>query len=243
MNPLPQQMSLPRTPSQAALRFTYAGHVILYAASSNPGKLREFQRSAGQTVSSSGHRESDAQVLALPGLGDLPEPAENALTFIGNAELKAEAYSRAALQRLGPGLLVFADDSGLEVDALGRRPGVRSARFAEDLAFEPGWVQGRNERNLHALLMHMTDVPEERRTARFRCALALACDGEVRLRAEGTVEGVLLREARGQGGFGYDPVFFVASLGKTLAEMTHEEKWGVSHRGRAFADLLARLEP
>ena len=203
--------------------------MILYAATSNPGKLREFRESA---------RGSGFLVEALPGLADLPEPVEDALTFMGNAELKAVAYSRAARERLGSGLLVFADDSGLEVDALGGRPGVRSARFADDLNFDPGSTAGRNDRNLRALLEQMAGVAGGERRGRFRCALALARDGEVQLRAEGKVEGEILREPRGVGGFGYDPVFFVGGPGKTLAEMASGEKWTVSHRGEAFRSLL-----
>lgn len=218
-----------------------SGSMILYAATSNPGKLREFRESA---------QGSGFLVEALPGLADLPEPVEDALTFMNNAELKAVAYSRAARERLGPGLLVFADDSGLEVDALGGKPGVRSARFAEDLGFEPGSAAEpgdrshqdlRNDRNLRALLEQMAGVAEGERHGRFRCALALARDGEVLLRAEGKVEGENLREPRGVGGFGYDPVFFVAGPGKTLAEMSPEEKWAVSHRGEAFRALLEKM--
>ena len=207
--------------------------MTLYAATSNPGKLREFRESA---------QGAGVVVEALPGLAGMPEPAEDALTFTGNAEIKAIAYSLAA-----PGLLVFADDSGLEVDALSGRPGVRSARFADDLGLTGNATQGnasrsdRDARNLRALLQQMKSVSEEHRQGRFRCALALAREGEVLLRAEGAVEGVLLREARGVGGFGYDPVFYVASLGKTLAQMPREEKWSISHRGRAFRELLAKL--
>lgn len=209
--------------------------VLLYAATSNAGKLREFRESA---------RASGMAVEALPGLAGLPEPVEDALTFMGNAELKAVAYSRSA-----PELLVFADDSGLEVDALGGRPGVRSARFADDLGFEMNSGtglevsarSGKDDRNLRALLELMKDVPEARRTARFRCALVLARDGEVLLRAEGEAEGEILNAARGVGGFGYDPVFFMASFGKTLAEMLPAEKWSVSHRGRAFRNLVAEV--
>lgn len=202
--------------------------MVLYAATSNPGKLSEFRERA---------QGSDLLVEALPGLPNLPEPVEDALTFRGNAELKAMAYSRSV-----PGLLVFADDSGLEVGALGGRPGVRSARFADDLGFELNSAAGRNERNMRALLSLLVDVPVEHRQGRFRCALALALDGAVVERAEGVVEGLILSEPRGVGGFGYDPVFFVPGLGQTLAEMPPEVKWSVSHRGRAFRALLAILK-
>ena len=202
--------------------------MTLYAATSNPGKLREFRESA---------QASGLAVEPLPGLAGLPEPIEDATTFMGNAEIKAIAYSLAA-----PGLLVFADDSGLEVDALAGRPGVRSARFADDLGFDSHSTSGRDARNLRALLHQLAAVPAEQRSGRFRCALALARDGEVIERAEGVVEGVILNEPRGVGGFGYDPVFLPSAWGQTLAEMPPEAKWSVSHRGNAFRALLEHLK-
>jgi XTP/dITP diphosphohydrolase len=211
--------------------------MTIYAATTNQGKLREFSECAG---------EQGVEVLALPGIEAMPEPVEDAATFEGNAELKAVAYSK-----LAPGLLVFADDSGLEVDALGGDPGVRSARFADDLGFEVG--QGsKDERNNRALLSLLRDLPTsleadggltlDNRGARFVCALVLARDGEVVLRARGEVEGQILDAPRGTDGFGYDPLFLVPELGKTLAETTREEKWAVSHRGNAFRELLRGLE-
>jgi XTP/dITP diphosphohydrolase len=211
--------------------------MTIYAATTNQGKLREFRECAG---------EQGVEVLALPGIEALPEPVEDAATFEGNAELKAVAYSK-----LARGLLVFADDSGLEVDALGGDPGVRSARFADDLGFEVG--QGskdeRNNRAVVSLLRELTPVLEadggltlDNRGGRFVCALVLAKDGEVVLRARGEVEGQILDAPRGTDGFGYDPLFLVPELGKTLAETTREEKWAVSHRGNAFRELLRGLE-
>jgi XTP/dITP diphosphohydrolase len=197
----------------------------LYAATSNPGKLAEFATSA----SSSG-----IDVLALPGIQSMPEPVEDADTFMGNAELKAVAYSL-----LAPGLLVFADDSGLAADALNGQPGVRSARFADDLGFEPG-LGTKDERNNRCLLSLLTN--QANRTAHFICTLALARDGKVLLRSEGTVEGQLLDAPRGQDGFGYDPLFHVPSLNLTLAEVSRAQKWQISHRGNAFHSLLAQLQ-
>jgi XTP/dITP diphosphohydrolase len=198
--------------------------MTLYAATSNEGKLREFATAA---------QPAGVDVLALPGLGAMPEPVEDAVTFMGNAELKALAYSN-----LAPGLLVFADDSGLEADALDGAPGVRSARYADDLHFEPG--QGsKDERNNRALLSGLQFHTD--RSARFFCALALARDGQILLRAEGTVEGQLLSSPKGKDGFGYDPLFFVPSLGLTLAELPREKKWEISHRGNAFRSLLAQI--
>src|SRR5215472_10412832 len=213
----------------------------IYAATTNEGKLREFAGCAG---------EQGVEVLALPGIEFMAEPVEDAATFEGNAEKKAVAYSKLALAAGQKGLMVFADDSGLEVDALGGQPGVRSARFADDLGFEVG-AGTKDERNNRAVISLLRDLPEaldadggltlDNRGARFVCALVLAKDGEVVLPARGEVEGVVLEEPRGTDGFGYDPLFLVPGMGKTLAETTKEEKWRVSHRGVAFRELLRKL--
>jgi XTP/dITP diphosphohydrolase len=200
--------------------------MVLYAATSNAGKLAEFANAA---------QPSGITVDALPGLKTLPEPVEDADTFIGNAEIKARDYSLAA-----PGQLVFADDSGIEVAALNHAPGVRSARFADDLGFEPG-TGSKDERNNRAVLQLMEG--REDRRARFVCALALARDGEILLHSEGFVVGELLTATRGDDGFGYDPLFLLPSLGMTMAELTREQKWAVSHRGKAFRALLGLLMP
>jgi XTP/dITP diphosphohydrolase len=206
--------------------------MILYAATSNSGKLAEFATSAATAGSARGE---EIAVLALPGLATMPEPVEDAATFQGNADLKAIAYSL-----LAPGLLVFADDSGLEVKALGGQPGVRSARFADDLDFEPNSPRTRDERNNVLLLQLMRQ--QANRTARFVCTLALARDGQVLLRAEGAVEGQLLHAPRGKDGFGYDPLFLIPDLNLTFAELPREQKWELSHRGNAFRSLLVQLE-
>ncbi len=213
--------------------------ITLHAATTNPGKLREFADAA---------RLESFDVLPLPGLAVMPEPIEDAPDLAGNAALKAIAYSR-----LSPGLLVFADDSGLEIDALGGRPGVHSARFADDLNFEPNAGLSKDERNnrcILSLLRELETASQGRagRKARFVCALALARDGRALLRAEGTCEGEILHAPRGEHGFGYDPLFFVPRLRKTMAELASEAKWTVSHRGQAFRSLLlqlheARLQP
>jgi XTP/dITP diphosphohydrolase len=199
--------------------------MTLYAATSNPGKLAEFATSAST---------SGIDVLTLPGLKQIPEPVEDATTFQGNADLKAIAYSLAA-----PGLLVFADDSGLEVPALNNQPGVRSARFADDLQFELDSALSTDQRN-NALLLHLMEH-QPSRTARFVCTLALARDGQVLLRAEGSVEGQLLHSPRGSDGFGYDPLFLIPALNLTFAELPREQKWEFSHRGKAFRALLTQL--
>lgn len=203
----------------------------LYAATSNPGKLAEFATSAST---------AGITVLAFPNLANMPEPVEDAPTFQGNADLKAIAYSL-----LAPGLLVFADDSGLEVPALNNQPGVRSARFADDHNFEPSSPnnpvpKNKDERN-NALLLHLMQH-QPNRTARFVCTLALARNGQILLRAEGTVEGQLLQTPRGNDGFGYDPLFLLPNLNQTFAELPRAKKWELSHRGTAFRSLLAKLE-
>jgi XTP/dITP diphosphohydrolase len=212
--------------------------MILYAATSNLGKLAEFAASAS---SAGDARGEEIAVLALPNLKQIPEPAEDATTFQGNADLKAIAYSLAA-----PGLLVFADDSGLEVEALGNRPGVRSARFADDLGFDLPSTNSPascsvDDRNNRCVLSLLDALPNASRAASFVCAHALARDGHVLLLAHGTVAGQLLHHPRGSDGFGYDPLFLIPSLHRTLAEVPREQKWHLSHRGNAFRSLLAQL--
>jgi len=226
----------------------------LYAATSNPGKLAEFTQAAipyGITIE------------PLPNLKDLPEPEETATTFRGNAELKAIAYSLHA-----PNLLVMADDSGLEVEALGNRPGVRSARFADDMGWQEsgsgliGQESGcpgsgfsdpgvsppistltKDDRNNRCLLSLLAALPNPTRAARFVCDLAVARNGKVLHHADGHIEGILLRAPRGEDGFGYDPLFLVPSLNQTLAEIPRNQKWDISHRGNAFRNLLQQLHP
>jgi XTP/dITP diphosphohydrolase len=164
----------------------------------------------------------------------MPEPVEDAATFMGNAELKARAYSLAA-----SGQLVFADDSGLEVAALDGAPGVRSARYAEDAGYELHSGATRDSRN-NAFLLHRI-AASANRSARFVCTLALAREGEILLRAEGFVEGEILPAPRGVAGFGFDPLFLLPALGLTMAELTREQKWQLSHRGNAFRALLAQI--
>jgi XTP/dITP diphosphohydrolase len=215
----------------------------LYAATGNPGKLAEFTTAAATT---------GVEVLALPGLSAMPEPREDAATFRGNAELKALAYSR-----LAPGLLVMADDSGLEVEALGGQPGVRSARFADDMGFHGSGIPtsglsdvgmpaqisrlSKDERNNRCVLSLLAALPNPTRAARFTCELAVARDGRILYNARGKVDGVLLTAPRGKDGFGYDPLFLVPSLGLTFAEIPREQKWQLSHRGNAFRALLTQL--
>jgi len=196
---------------------------VLYIASTNAGKLRDF-RAAAQVFG--------VEIEPLPGLKDIPAPEETAETFEGNARLKAEFYSA-----LAPGKLVLADDSGLEVDILGGAPGVRSARYADDAGFVfEGTV---DERNNACLLAALGDEVDRR--GRYRCVLALAHNGAVVDVSEGSVEGEILGGPVGDGGFGYDPLFWLPERGLTMAELDVAEKQRSSHRGKALVGILSRL--
>jgi XTP/dITP diphosphohydrolase len=199
----------------------------LYVASSNAGKLRDFSVAAAVF---------GVKIAVLPGLSEIPAPAEDGANFAANARLKAEQYSRAR-----PGLLVLADDSGLEVDALGGAPGVRSARYADDAGFDVIDSEDADGRNNLYLLEQLRGHARPW-TARYRCVLALARDGVTLLTASGAVEGEIIVEPHGTGGFGYDPLFWLAELGKTMAEIDLETKQRLSHRGRALRALLVRMK-
>ncbi len=206
--------------------------MTIYLATTNVGKQRDF------ALAASAH---SIFLLPLPGIETMPTPEEDAATFAGNADLKSRAYSRLAPERY-----VLADDSGLEVSALGGRPGVLSARFADSLNFLSSSGLGKDERNNACVLSLMHELERDLqdrvpRGARFVCALSVARNGEVLLRAEGTVEGDLIDTPRGSNGFGYDPLFLLRSRGLTLAELPRDEKWITSHRGAAFRDLLEQM--
>lgn len=156
-----------------------------------------------------------------------PDVEETGATYLENARLKAEAVAAAL------GEPALADDSGIEVDALGGRPGPRSARLAGEGATD--------ERNLEELIRSVKGVPAAGRTARYRCVAILAFPDGQELHAEGTCEGILVPKPRGARGFGYDPIFVPAGWDRTMAELTDEEKDRISHRGRAFRALAAEL--
>jgi XTP/dITP diphosphohydrolase len=202
----------------------------LFVATTSQGKLRDF-RTAAQTHSLS--------IEPLPNLGDIETPEEDGDTFLANAALKAVYYSRFA-----PGELVLADDSGLEVDALNGAPGVRSARFAADagLTDSPDAAADNTDVwNNMVLLQRLAEFPNKPRTARYRCVLVAARDGQPLHSAEGSVEGLILEAPRGTGGFGYDPLFYLPELSLTMAEIDLQTKLTLSHRGRALKALLAQL--
>jgi len=201
----------------------------LYAATTSQGKLRDFRTAANV---------HSIVIDSLPALSAIPAPEEDGATFAANATLKAVYYSRFA-----PGSLVLADDSGLEVDALNGSPGVRSARFAADtgLVDSPDANDNTDVWNNMVLLQRLAGVPPDKRTARYRCVLVAARDGVALHSAEGAVEGLILEAPRGTGGFGYDPLFYLPTLDRTMAEIDLETKLAHSHRGRAFAALLPLL--
>ena len=192
-------------------------------ATSNPGKLRDFAGAAAP---------HGIEITGIPDFSSLPLVVEDGQTFEANARKKAEEYSQYA-----PGEIVVADDSGLEVDALGGAPGVHSARYAADqphLADENTADEANNAR----LLRELRKVPREKRTGRFVCVLAAAQDGKTLATFRGTAEGVIRDAPRGSNGFGYDPLFYFPQIQKTFAELSAEEKAQYSHRGAAFRQLL-----
>jgi len=197
-------------------------------ATSNPGKLRDFSGAAA---------EHGIKIASLPTFDSLPGISEDGASFEENARKKAEHYSRFA-----PGEIVLADDSGLEVDALGGMPGIFSARYA---FIGSQVVPDRREAdrlNNRLLLSELKGLPADRRAARFVCVIAAARDGQTLATFRGEAQGRILAAPRGSGGFGYDPLFFLPALGKTFAELTPQEKARVSHRGAAFRKFLEWYE-
>ena len=192
-------------------------------ATSNPGKLRDFQGAAAS---------HGIEVRPVPNFSSLPAVAEDGASFEANARKKAEAYSRQL-----PEEIVIADDSGLEVYALGGAPGVHSARYAAD---EPRRADRNSddELNNRKLIREITRVGLEDRRARFVCVIAAAREGKTLGVFEGKAEGIIVERPRGSNGFGYDPLFYFPEIGKTFAELTAEEKARYSHRGMAFRKFL-----
>jgi XTP/dITP diphosphohydrolase len=186
--------------------------MILYACSTNPGKLGEFVLSG-------------LPIEPLPGLREIAAPEETGATFEENAALKAVYYSQFTSEA------VFADDSGLEADALGGEPGVFSARYAGENA---------SDAQNNALLLERLQGALNRH-GRFVCAIALAQSGHLISTVRGTVEGEILEAPRGTNGFGYDPLFFYPPLKRGFAELSPDEKFQVSHRGKALRALAGTL--
>ena len=187
----------------------------IYICSSNVGKLREILLAAEKT---------NFEIAPLPNLQSITPPEETGTTFEENAGQKAIYYSRFTSE------IVLADDSGLEVDALGGAPGVLSARYSG-----PEATDGDNN---HLLLHNLSSVTV--RSARFVCVAALARAGEVLTSARGIVEGEILHAPQGANGFGYDPLFFYPPFDRSFAELTPDEKLAVSHRGKALCSLFKK---
>ena len=192
-------------------------------ATQNAGKVRELAEPLAH---------AGVEVLGLDAFPEIGDIAETGLTFEENAYIKAATVARHS------GLLSVADDSGLEVDALGGAPGVYSARHADDLPSLPG--ESRDARNMRKLLQELAGVPEARRTGRYVCCMTAVTPAGQSLATRGVWEGRLLAEQRGHNGFGYDPLFFDPTLGLTAAQMTPEQKNARSHRDKALRALLDR---
>jgi XTP/dITP diphosphohydrolase len=197
----------------------------ILVASTNPGKMAELRAML----------DADVDWVGLSDFPNVPEVEEDGATFAENARKKACGYAKVT------GLWTIADDSGLVVDALGGEPGVKSARFSgEKLPDEERTLI--DHRNIAKVLELLEGVPAEKRTARFVCRLCLASPEGVLLETQGEVEGVITTEEIGSGGFGYDPIVYVPELGKTVAQMTPEQKNGISHRGNAIRKLKPMLD-
>ncbi|MGE4286882.1 MAG: RdgB/HAM1 family non-canonical purine NTP pyrophosphatase [Phycisphaerae bacterium] len=199
----------------------------ILVATTNAGKVRDFELLlAGFDITWHSLVEFDG----------LEEVEENGSTFAENAAIKALGYARLT------NMLTLADDSGLEIEALGGEPGINSARFSgahKDHSCPKSLI---DQENIAKVLCLLEGVPAEARGARFVCSLAIATPEKVVLSAEGYLYGEIIKEKRGENGFGYDPIFLIPSLGKTAAELCKEEKNKISHRANAVRCLAPMLE-
>ncbi len=195
----------------------------LVLASRNKKKIAEMEALLGKHIPA-------VHILSLDDIGFVGDIAEDGETYEENALIKARAAAAASADRYA----TLADDSGLSVDVLGGAPGVYSARYAG---------QGHNDaENNELLLKHLADVPAAERTARFVCTIALHLPDGREFTVRGETEGCILDEARGEGGFGYDPYFYYPPFEKTFAELSAEEKNAISHRGRAVEKLAELMK-
>jgi XTP/dITP diphosphohydrolase len=194
-------------------------------ATGNPGKIAEI----GAML------DAEVRWLGLSDLLPMAEIAEDGMTFAENARKKAAGYAKAT------GLWTLADDSGLVVDALGGAPGIKTARFSGE---KPKGADRTliDHRNIAKTLELLKGVPKEKRTARFVCCLCLASPERILTETEGILEGLITYREIGRNGFGYDPIFFVPHLNKTVAQLTSEEKNAISHRGNAIRKLKPLLD-
>jgi len=211
----------------------------ILVASTNPGKIAELRAMLGD----------DVEWVSLSDFKGVEEIIEDGQSFAENARKKALGYAKQI------GLWTIADDSGLVVDVLDGSPGVKSSRFSETTsgsrrAETTPQVSGAKDKdrtlldhkNMAKVLKLLEGVPAEKRTARFVCCLCLASPEELLIETEGTLEGFIAEKEMGESGFGYDPIFFVPQLGKTVAQLSREEKNAISHRGGATRKLKPLLE-
>ena len=195
----------------------------ILVASTNPGKIAEL----------SAMLDADVQWLGFCDFDSIGEIKEDGATFAENARKKALGYARAA------GCWTIADDSGLVIDALDGAPGVKSARFSGAKDKDRTLL---DHKNMAKVLKLLEGVRQEKRTARFVCYLCLASPEKILIETEGTLQGLVAEQEKGQNGFGYDPIFFVPGLNKTVAQLTAEEKNAISHRGNAIKKLRPQLK-
>ena len=193
----------------------------LVFASNNAGKIREVAKILNECF------EEDVTLLSLKDIGFFDDIVEDGNTFEENALIKARTVARL-------GYLCIADDSGLEVDALGGAPGIYSARYSGG--------HGNDKENNLLVLKNLEGVPDEKRTARFTCAIACVTPEGDEFTVKASCEGRILHAEEGNGGFGYDPLFYVEEYKKTLASVTAEEKNAISHRGKALRAFVAEYE-
>lgn len=185
-------------------------------------------KKAGEMVTILGGRFPNLTIKTLADYPGAPEPEETGTTYRQNAVIKADSAAEFT------GEWCVADDAGLEIDAMGGEPGLYSKRFAgEETPFTE---------KMRIILDRLSDTHMEARTARFRCAVALAIPGQATEEFEAICEGVIAREPSGGGGFGYDPIFFLPEMGCTMADLTAEQKHQISHRGKVLPQLAARLD-
>ncbi|WP_059103878.1 XTP/dITP diphosphatase [Shouchella shacheensis] len=187
-------------------------------ATKNKGKLAEFEAV---------FKKQELRVRSLFDFPELPEILEDGTTFHANAAKKAESLARYLHKP------VIADDSGLVIDALDGAPGVYSARYAGE--------EKSDEANIEKVLSELEGVPMQERSARFFCVIAFSRPGKETLFAEGSCQGLIATSKTGRNGFGYDPIFYVPDLNKTMAELSQEEKNTISHRGQALASFKRKL--
>jgi XTP/dITP diphosphohydrolase len=195
----------------------------ILVATTNPGKIAELRAML----------DLDIELLGLSDFSDISEIEEDGATFAENARKKAAGYAEAT------DLWTIADDSGLVIDALGGEPGVKSARFSGEKSSDRTLI---DHKNIAKALKLLTGVPTEKRSARFVCSLCLAAPHQILIETHGKLEGLITEKEIGSNGFGYDPIFFVPHLKKTVAQLAPEEKNAVSHRGNAIRKLKPQLE-